>query len=221
MLYPYTTPLVLNDIDFATYGGATGTTTPAIRDIAYTIAEHQASFWLQSFLSTTIITGEHKWYGTNRTIQLDWGRIESIDGVQFVHADACVQRETLYDGIGYVRNSDAGIIDVIPTINFACSCTRQGLPYKVRVAYTSGFPAGTASAMPIMIFGLVTGAKLALQELLEGGMHEGQIGIQEFSSIRYTEIRTLMRDTPFGSSASGIYAAKLLDTLRTFTAGRL
>ncbi len=223
MLYPYITPLVLNDINFAEYGGETGTTTPAVRQSAYSVAEFQASYWLQAFLTDTIITGEHKWYGRGRTIELDWNRVSSIDGVQFIHANSCLQEEKLFEGIGYIRNADAGIVDVIPKNNCVCSCGAfSRFPYKVQVAYTSGFPTGTVSAMPAMLMGLTTAASLVLQEILEQGVNEGQIGIQEFTSMRYEEIRVdKLRDTPFGSSAMAQYAAKLLEHWRIFSAGRL
>lgn len=223
MFYPYTTPIILNDITFAEYGGETGTTTPAIRQSAYAVAEFQTSFWLQSFLTDTIITGEHKWYGTNRVTDLRWGRVTDIGGVQFVHANACTQQLTLFDGIGYIRNSRAGQVDLIPKRSLVCTCGAfNRFPYKVRVAYTSGFSTGIVAEMPAMLMGLTTAASLVLQELLEPGVNEGQIGIQEFKSMRYEEIRVeFMRDTPFGSSALAQYAAKLLEQWRVFTAGRL
>jgi hypothetical protein len=223
MFYPYTTPIVLNDVNFAEFGGETGTATVSQRQSAYAVAEFQTSYWLQAFLTDTIITGEHKWYGTNRTIELEWGRVTSIDGVQFVHANTCTQQLTLFDGIGYIRNDKAGIVDLIPKRNLVCTCGAFGqFPYKVRVAYTSGFTTGTVSAMPAMLMGLTTAASLVLQEILDPGMNEGQIGIQEFKSMRYEEIRVqFMRDTPFGSSALAQYAAKLLEQWRVFTAGRL
>ena len=222
MLYPYTTPLILNDVTFAEFGGETGTATVSQRQSAYVIAEFQTSYWVQSFLTDTIITGEHKWYGTGRVIELRWGRVTDIGGVQFIHANTCVQREDIFEGIGYIRNSRAGLVDLIPKRSLVCTCGAfNSFPYKVGVAFTSGFPTGTVADMPTMVLGLTTAATIVLQEILEPGSNEGQIGIQEFTSMRYDETRVLMRDTPFGSSAAAQYTAKLLEQWREFRAGRL
>lgn len=222
MFYPYTTPLVMNDITYAEYGGQTGTATVAQRQNAYSIAEFQTSYWLGAMLTDTIITGEHPWYGREQPIQLDWGRVRSVDGVQFIHINTCQQQETLYSGIGYVKEADTGLVNVYQTQGALCSClSGQGFPYKVQIAYTSGFATGTVSSMPIMLQALTSASTLVLNEMTAPGVHEGWVGIQEFSSMRYSEVRKELRQTPFGASATAQYISTLLNQWRVVPALRL
>ena len=78
--YLYNTPQVLNDDIFLLYGGMTGTSTPAQREIAYVLAEEQMVEYIGSYLTSTIITGTYFWRG-NKALELDYGWLISVSRV--------------------------------------------------------------------------------------------------------------------------------------------
>lgn len=232
MLNIITTPTVINDALFNSYGGQTGTSTVAQRQAAYAIAEGQAAQEIGTFLSPTRYTGTYTWPVQGRAFNLDHTRIRGIVQVVAVHDSGCncAADSIELTGCAWLKHAQAGVIEVREcgnTIRASCSgcnCGQGGNgAFQVRVVYDAGLPTG-AHLDPRLQMGLVTAADLALEQIIdpagaEGG--PGDTGVQSFSSAGYSETRTPLRMTAFGSSARANYAANMLSNFKFKRAGKL
>lgn len=221
----FNTPQVLTDDIFTTYGGSSGTSTAAQRAVAYTIAEQQAMYFLGTYLVPTTVTGTFSVPASSRTIELPTVRARSVSSVIAIHDSGCncASEAIELSACAWVMNEDAGILDIsncstATSSGGSCNCAdAQGGAKQYRIVYTAGFSVGTLAANPPALMGLVTAADLALQQMIdpagaEGGA--GDAGVQSFSDSGYSESRTRLKETPFGSSARANYAANMLKSLR-------
>jgi hypothetical protein len=67
---------------------------------------------------------------------------------------------------------------------------------------------------------LTAATELVLNEMIAAGTTEAQIGVQRWSSMRYSESRFPLRMTAFGSSARANFIAGLVAHLKVFRIGR-
>ncbi len=216
--YPYNYPVILDDQSFLLYGGRTGSSFPAQRDIAYRLAEEQATEYLNAFLIPTITTGTYFWKGGN-PILLDYGHVSQVLQVSISSVDGsngCSVNAVT--GCHATRGDGRyGIIDIAYLSN--CGGCRQivGLPpYNVTVAYESGLQSGT-SMQPSVMQALVLAAQVNLNEMDMSLSNEGtaDVGIQSFTNQKYSEIRTKLGTTAFGNSATSQRIARLLKKYRS------
>ena len=214
--YLYTSPQILTDAIFLLYGGQTGTSTPAQREVAYVIAENQMVDYLQSYLTPTTVTGTYLWRGKN-PLELDYGWITSVGRVSLYTVDwangCSVDTAT---GCHAIRNAQYGYVD----INYLLSCGGCGSvvgypPYNIQVAYTSGLATGTY-ASPRMLQALTLAAQINLNEIDPSLSNEsiGDAGIEFFINQRYHEKRVRGITTVFGNSALAQRIARLVRGLR-------
>lgn len=211
---------ILSDDVFVQYGGHTGTSTAAQRTAAYTIAERQARQYLGTFVEVTTVTGTFPWpllHGVHMRLPHD--RLAGVVSVTAVHEVGCncATDASEYVGCAWVHDFDAAIIELRETATSissgcSCSCSQAGGAIQARVVYNAGLPA-EAHTDPAFLLGMVTAADLALEQMIdpagaEGG--PGDPGVQSFGAAGYTESRTPLKDTVFGSSARANYAARML-----------
>lgn len=213
IVYPYRTPIILDDETFIIYGGETGTSTSAQRTAAYLAAEKRATRFIGTFLLPTTVTGTHV-YNPVRNVATEFGYVHSINSVIIRSRDLdedCSITET--SKCAYIRDDRYGILD----INYAltcCACTPVNV-YQVQVSYTAGLPTGTITS-PDYLTRLVALADIELKEISGDGGNEapGDIGVQSFSSEGYSEKRVKLRTTTLGSSPRANWCAEGLRDLR-------
>lgn len=217
--FPYNTPQVLSDQIFTLHGGQTGTSSPGLRQIAYTMAEEQMTNYLSSFLVPTIITGTYFWHGQN-PLELEYGHLIGILSVKVNSIDnlsSCEMGST--DSCAIVRNEKYGYLDVGKLLS--CSGCESVIvnPYSFTIAYQSGLPTGTSSSpsnQPTFLQALVLAAQVNLNELDVSLANESiaDIGLKSFSNQRYSEIRMTLSHSAFGNSPVANRIARLVRKLR-------
>lgn len=207
-VYPYTSPIILNDDIFVANGGQTGSFTAAQRQSAYLIAEQQATSYIGTFLLPTIVTGT---FPNIPRIATDYGYVSEVYAVSVFSKDNSSSRLILTsdNACGYIWNDTYAYIDT-GCLFTACGCSSK-FPYLINVAYKAGLPTGTAN-QPAVLLALTIAAQLSLNEMAYPSQNEGtgDIGIQEFSSMGYSEKRVRLGRTAFGSSAKANKAAQLI-----------
>lgn len=214
--YLYNTPQILTDSIFLLYGGQTGSSTPAQREIAYTMAEEQMVEYLQSYLTPTVVTGTFLWRGKN-PLELDYGWIISVNRVSINSVDwsnSCTV-ETV-TGCYAIRNAQYGYVDVSYLLNCGgCSSLVGYPPYNIQVAYQSGLATGTYTSAR-MLQALTIAAQINLNEIDVSLSNEsiGDVGLEFFINQRYHEKRVKGITTVFGNSALAQRVARLVRGLR-------
>ena len=216
--YPYNTTLILDDQTFFLYGGWSGTSSSAQRQVAYRLAEEQMTEYLQSFLIPTVVTGTYFWKGGN-PILLDYGNVNSVLRVTFdgINTQNSCAVETVTGCHAVRADGKYGIIDVTYLTNCGGCSSILGLPpYNVHVVYESGLQSGT-SMQPAMAQALVLAAQVNLNEIDVSLSNEGtaDIGIESFTNQKYSEIRAKLGTTVFGNSATAQRIARLVRKYRT------
>jgi hypothetical protein len=198
----------LNTDTFVAYGGQTGNFGPAQLSAAYLIAEKQASSFLNTFLLPTVVTGT---FGYAPRIATDYGYVHEILSVGVLSKDSYVNC-TLQSKSGcvFVWDDTYGYLDVGCLIG-ACNCGNVLVPYQIQVAYNAGLPTGVAN-QPDVLLALTMAAQISLNEMIYPSQNEGtgDIGIEEFRSLDYSEKRKALRNTVFGNSAKSQKIAGLL-----------
>ncbi len=214
-IYPFTTPQVLTDNIFVDYGGNIDHTTPAQRQAAYAIAEELVSEHINTPIKISTITGSYYYPQYGRTIQLDWGHVQRIREVRFIDTE----EDTYYtvEGTANVhvglRNKDRGVIDILTLIGNCQGCGSLFIPYQFEVVYDAGLPTGTYTS-PKMLMALTEASKLFINEFVGYGNEASLVGVTEFRNQEYSEKRSKMHNTVFGSSPKAMLIKNLLSGVR-------
>lgn len=206
--YPYYSAQVLTDAVFTQYGGQTGTSTVAQRQAAYLLAEEQMTEHLMSFLLPTIITGT-SWYKGGTLFETEFGNVTRVLNFSAVNVEQLSPLETsINTGSVLIRNAEFGYLDVI------LPCDYWNI-YSNTVVYESGFATGTVTS-PTMLSALALAAQINLSEWDSSLSNEGtaDVGVQSFSNQSYSENRTKLLRTVFGSSAMAQRVASLTKKYR-------
>lgn len=210
-VYPHQSPLILNDAIFVENGGQTGTWTAAQRTNAYRIAEQQATNYIGTFLLPTIVTGT---WGYSGRLVTDYGYVSNIYSVTFIGksgtSTVVLSQET---GCAFVWDDTYGYVD-IGCVFGSCNCSSIGVPKQTQLAYQAGLPTGVAS-QPAMLLALTMAAQISLNEMTFPSLNEttGDVGVESFSSLDYSEKRTKLGRSAFGNSAKAQKIAQLIDTV--------
>jgi len=216
-LYPLSSSIILDDDTFVAYGGNTGSSTPAMRSIAYFVAEEAVSRDLSTLLLPVTVTGTYTWITYSPFIVTEWGYVDNVSLVRFLDT-----KEEIYYTISgtanvyaSINNATYGKID-IHSLFGNCNCVSQSrpYPYHIQVVYEAGLPTGTAT-QPNVLLALTTYADLVLNEIVGyGNESPGLVGVQEFRNQGYSELRTKLAETQFGSSNRAMFISKLLSPYR-------
>ena len=214
--YLYNYPQIMSDSLFTLYGGQTGTSTEAQREIAYTLAEEQMVEYLGSYLTPTLVSGTHFWRG-QKPLELDYGWVIQVHSVSLNSRDwsnGC--RVESVTGCYAVRNAQYGYLDVAYAVQCGGCQGIVGLPpYNVEVVYTSGMATGTYTSKA-MLQALTIAAQINLNEIDVSLSNEttGDVGIEFFINQRYHEKRVKGITTAFGNSALAQRVARLVRKYR-------
>lgn len=208
-IYPYTSPIILNDLIANANGCIFDNTLPAQRQAAYWMAERAASDLLETFLLPTIVTGT---YMPSSPIVLDHAYVQRVLVVRFLDIDETVYWSQTGTANIYVslRNAERGIVDVTASIcNYGCNHLST-IPYQVQIMYEAGLPTGT-STRPDFLLAMSTYAQIIMNEIIGyGNEAPGDVGVQNYSNQEYRESRVALLQTTFGSSAKANFANNLL-----------
>lgn len=208
--YPYSSPIVLTDDIFVSYGGHTGSSVAAQRTAAYFIAERVASTDIDTYFRPTIVTGTFV-YTPPRPIILEHGYVNRIIDTRFLD-----QNEDVYYSEAGIDNGHVRLLnDLIGEVEVYL-WGYDALPYKVQLVYETGLPSGTAWRHDVLL-GLVTYADIILNEIQGyGNESSGDIGVQEFKNQQYFESRVGLIRTVFGTSARAQFVHGLFSDLRHY-----
>lgn len=213
--YLYTTPQIMNDQIFLLYGGMTGTSSQAQRDIAYTLAEEQMVEYLTSYLTPTIVTGTHFYQGQN-VLELDYGwitrvlstKIQSIDNLT-----SCTITEE--NACSHIRNAKYGLLDYYKLLGCSGCGGIVKRPYQIQVVYESGFVSGTYLGKS-MLQALTLASQINLNEIDVSLSNESiaDVGVEFFINQKYHEKRKTQHNTSFGNSPVANRIARLVKKYR-------
>lgn len=208
-LYPYSTPIILTDSIFITYGGHENNTVLAQRQGAYVIAEEAVSRDLNTFLLPTIVSGSFTPY--HNRLRLAHAYVNSILSVKYYDSEGDLI-ETLGTDDYQLYNDEYGLLDLEAYSRWRCTHLQH--PYRVDVVYNAGLQSGT-SYQPNILMALTTYADIILNEMIGyGNEAPGDIGVQDFTNQEYSEKRVKLLNTVYGSSARANFVSKLLTRYR-------
>lgn len=231
-IYPYNSPIILNDALFSLYGGqGTGTFTSAQLQSSYLLAEMQVSEYIGTLLLPTTVTGTYPFMYQMR-LATDYGYVSQLLNVTLYTktpgSSSCDL--TANQGCGYVYQDTFGYID-FKCLLATCRCgvpwwggtyapaIVAQLPYQVSVTYVAGLPTGTAN-QPGILEALTILAQTDLNEKFSGavGVNEsvGAIGVTDFkaggiSGYQETRAKDALIKTALGDDARAQRAKKLID----------
>jgi hypothetical protein len=228
MDYPYSAPFLINDTVFLNYGGKTGTSTAFARNAAYFIAEKEMSSHLHTLLQPTNVSGSYNWNAGN-PFEMDWGYINSVNGVVITATYNWTYTYNTNDlaKAVYIRNAKYGQIDInLWPLTFQIAGSYPAYspqPYSVLISYNAGLPSGT-SMQADMMWALTMAAQLVLNEMSVDGFlaneTPGGIGVQQFSNELYSEKRTPLGSSIFGSSPISQQITRIVSGYRARAIGR-
>jgi hypothetical protein len=211
-IYPYTSPIIMTDDIFDAHGGDLNGSTPALRQIAFTVAEEAVTDDIGTFLLPTTVTGTYS-YNLTHPIILDYSYINAVHVLRFLDTQERVYYSVTGTANVYVSLKDAtyGIVEVHRAIaNCRCVSAFNPYPYQIQVSYTAGLPTGTASS-PKFLLALSTYSDMVLNQLEGyGNEADGLVGVSEFKNQDYSEKRHNLKRTIFGSSARAQFVSDLL-----------
>jgi len=218
-LYPLSSAIIMDDDIFERYGGDSLLGTEEQREAVYHIAEEAVSKDLSTLLLPVTVTGTYTWSEYSPFILTEWAYINSIDLIRFIDT-----KEYIYYSVSgtdniYVSINDMnyGKVDVHRIFgNCQCASAARPYPYQIQVIYNAGLPTGTAT-QPNMLLALTAYSKLVLNEIIGyGNESPGLVGVQEFRNQGYSELRTKLRQTRFGSSTQAQFIFDLLSDYKLY-----
>lgn len=226
-VYPFSSPIILNDVTFSIYGGnGTGSFNSATLQAAYRMAEIQVTSYIGTPLLPVTVTGTFPFQHQQRLVT-DYGYVQQLLSVNILTRQSCTDCSlTSNTGCGYIYEDTFGYID-FRQLSSVCGWSWWGYPYapyvlsyqpyQIQIAYTAGLPTGTAT-QPSILRALTIVAQIALDDMFPGtvGQNEsvGGVGIQSFKSLDYSEERAehALVKTALGDDAKSQRAKKLIDS---------
>lgn len=168
---------------------------------------------LGTFLLPIIVTGSFDYHPGRSFISTDYGLVHRLLSVEVTDKDSAV----LYTVSGstyryaFIHEDGYGYIKVVDFFGQCGGCGSLG-PQKFRIAYEAGLPTGSANH-PSILLGLVMAAQINLNEMIYPSANEGvgDVGINSFHSLDYSETRKPLKNTVFGNSAKANKIAQLVD----------
>ena len=209
MQFPYNSAQILTDEVFLIYGGQTGTSSAAQRQVAYLLAEEQLTEHLSSFLLPTVITGSAR-QERSKFYTLEFGHVQNVYLASLTTVINTNPYTTkVYTGTAVITDPQYGYINI-----YSPAC--YGVFQNATVVYESGLATGTYTN-PAVLTALTIAAQINLNELDVSLSNEStsDIGVQQFSNQSYSEMRAKMGKNAFGNSAASQRAARLVNKYRS------
>lgn len=226
VIYPFSTPIILNDTIYSQYGGlGTGSFTSFQLQSSYWVAEKRVSEYIGTLLLPTNVTGTFVYQGKRR-IPTDYGYVQQLYNVTVLTQQGFATCDLQSnDGCGYIFEDTFGYID-FKQLSSICGFAYWGYPfspyaatrypYQIQISYQAGLPTGVAT-MPSMLEAMTILAQIDLNEKDPGRVQTnettGDVGVQQFRSLDYFEKRAehALVKSALGNSARAQYAKSLID----------
>lgn len=211
VIYPFSSPIILSDSIFLMYGGQEGNTLTEQRTASYLIAEKRVTNYIGTLLLPQIITGTFP-ANSNKFITTDYGYVHRVISAKVLSVNNLQTCELSSDsGCVFIADDTFGYLN-FSCIQSACGCAGWKVPYQYQVVYEAGLPTGTASQADVLL-ALTVVAQEQLNEMIYPNANEspGARGIEQWSSLDYSEKRKTLKRTSLGQSARANFAAELLD----------
>lgn len=217
--FHHLSPVILTDALFDTFVPALTTTpTAAQKNAAYLIAEQNMVRGLKTPLLPTQVSGTFAFPIPYATIKLPHIYVRSLDSVvAYGYDSGCNCDVTDLTACGRIRNYIGWIDTRIIAGFYVRACGSPIRPAYYDITYTAGLLTGTAADDASLHLSLSMLARLQLLEMTDPGGLEGgggDIGVQSYSTLGYSETRVKLKKTPFGSSAIANKAWDLVKHLR-------
>jgi hypothetical protein len=221
--FVHLSPVILTDDMFFSYNpDCVVTGTAALRDAAYLEAEQRMITHINTPLLPTQISGTYLWpRPPSEPFLLDYVRVRSVDSiVARTLDDACECDLSDNEACAIIREGKFGILDIRQIdagFHRACGGCGPGCAYQVDLTYTAGLQTGVAANDKTLHAALAFAARISLNEMVDPGANEGGAGdpgVQGWASQGYSENRTTLRRTVFGSSARANRIADMVEHLR-------
>ena len=218
---------LLQPNEYGLYGLDIGHATGTQVEIAMSITEGTMGEFFGTALTPTQATERFTWPGWNiwrqgpRPIQLKHDRIITVDLVTTWHEeDKCDCETNTYTGCAYVKNADAGIIEVYDECwavdCCACCCTCEEA-FMTDITYTYGFTASDLASDTfegrLIRFWIARWGQEVLDALTGHESAVTQAGPSRWASMNYSEQYALVRQTIFGDSPLANAMTKQLKAL--------
>lgn len=216
-IYPYSSPIILNDNIFTQYGGLTGSFSHAQLQGAYQASEQLVSKYIGTFLLPTIVTGTYPYEEYKRFIATDYGYVSQIlSATLLLIQSSFTCNLAQQQGCTFIWDDTYGYIHFSMAMA-SCGCS-IGIgsypmrPYQFQLAYVAGLPTGIAT-LPLMLQALTVEAGILLNEMSFPTANEGvgNVGITEFKTLDYSEKRKAWKNTVLGQSPKSAFVAMLID----------
>lgn len=211
------------------YGGKCGTFTLPQLQASFLTAEIQASKYIGTLLLPQNVTGTYAYMGKKRIVT-DYAYVNQLYEVtmwsQNVLANSCDL--VANQACGFIYDDTYGYIDwkqvaLICGLSWSVgwgggAIVVPNIPYQIQISYNAGLPTGTAT-LPPFLEALTILAQIDLNEKDPGnsGINEttGDVGVQEFKSLDYTEKRAdhSLVKTDLGDSAKAQRVRKLFNAV--------
>jgi hypothetical protein len=219
MDYPIFGAVILTDPIFELYGGVTGSSTGAQRNVAYWAAEMLATQAVGTFLTPTIVTGTFAWPYMGSVLVLPQTHILGLYSV-VPQAPACSPNCDLLNGTACAFMQDAGQWGYLILRNtsalYGQCCPGVAGPIDVQIVYQAGLVSGS-SYQPTLLLGLTKVAQMILNEIIDPGANEGgegDPGVLTWSSSGHSEVRKTLANTVMGNSAVMNFANRMFGPFR-------
>lgn len=217
--FHHLSPVILTDDLFDTFIPAlTVSPTDPQKTAAYLIAEEQMVQGLMTPLLPTQVSGTFAFQFPYETIKLPHIYVRSLDSVVAFGPDGgCNCDVTDLEACGRIRNYIGWIDTRVIAGLFVRGCGSAIKPAYYDITYTAGLTTGTAANDARLHMSLSMLARLQLLEMTDPGALEGgggDVGVQSYSTLGYSETRVKLKNTPFGSSAIANKAWNMVRHLR-------
>lgn len=206
---------LLDVATFVGYGGQTGSANEAQLEAAFQVAESQLGTLLGTPFPVETITGSYL-VPMHGVMSLGNTYVHSIVGAQFVSPTGTAEVLLEVGEYVYLVNGVKGLVSID-----ALKFTKLAEVALLRVTYTAGIDTGTLLDDVRAMLGLTLAAQLVLNEIVARGSGEVEVGVKEYTSMKYTEKRVSLQKTVFGSSATANYIVSLLRHLKKTVGGRM
>lgn len=204
--YHHLSPVILTAEMFDKYSPElTVSPRPDQQEAAFLIAEQKMVQGLQTPLLPTQVSGSFNFPYPYNTIMMPHTYVRSIDAITaWGYVGGCNCDITELQACGRLRNYLGWVDTKIIAGYYVRACGASVAPEYFDITYTAGLSTGTAADDARFQMSLSILARIEVLEMLDPGALEGgggNIGVQSYSTVGYSETRVKLAKTPFGSSA--------------------
>lgn len=217
--FHHLSPVILTAEMFDKYSPElTVTPRPDQQEAAFLIAEQKMVEGLNTPLLPTQVSGSFSFPYPYNTIMLPHVYVRSLDAITaWGYEGGCNCDIVELEACGRLRNYFGWIDTRIIAGYYVSACGAAVRPEFYDLTYTAGLSTGTAADDARLQMSLSILARIETLEMLDPGALEGgggNVGVQSYSTVGYSETRVKLKETPFGTSPLSNKAWDLVSHLK-------